>query len=113
MMSNYSGWIKFFYTIFNKLNNLKMRICVKFNIIKIPMPPPIYINKIRTPASYLNFFITNRSVLLPVFKVKGERKVINLFKKNFKNKKIVPIDCKELIWGFGAIHCMTQQEPKL
>ena len=85
----------------------------KFNIIKIPMPPPIYINKIRTPASYLNFFITNRSVLLPVFKVKGERKVINLFKKNFKNKKIVPIDCKELIWGFGAIHCMTQQEPKL
>ena len=64
-------------------------------------------------TSYLNFFITNRSVLLPVFKVKGERKVINLFKKNFKNKKIVPIDCKELIWGFGAIHCMTQQEPKL
>ena len=48
-----------------------------------------------------------------MFKVKGERKVINLFKKNFKNKKIVPIDCKELIWGFGAIHCMTQQEPKL
>ena len=38
--------------------------------------------------------------------------VIKIFKKEFKNRKIIPIDCSELIWGFGAIHCLTQQEPK-
>ena len=37
---------------------------------------------------------------------------IKIFKKEFKNRKIIPIDCSELIWGFGAIHCLTQQEPK-
>jgi len=83
----------------------------KFRIIKIPMPKPIYINNVRVPASYLNFYIANRIVLLPVFNDKNDKKVFLIFKKFFKKRKIIPIDCSELIWGFGAIHCMTQQEP--
>ena len=72
----------------------------------------IYINKFRVPASYLNFYIFNKFVLLPTFKDPKDKKVIKIFKKEFSNRKIVPIDCSELIWGFGAIHCLTQQEPK-
>ena len=83
----------------------------KFKIIEIPMPKPIYINNVQVPASYLNFYIANRIVLLPVFNDKNDKKVFSIFKKFFKKRKIIPIDCSELIWGFGAIHCMTQQEP--
>ncbi len=83
----------------------------KLKIIKIPMPKPIYIDNIKVPASYLNFYIANKIVLLPVFNDKNDKKVFLIFKKFFKSRKIIPIDCSELIWGFGAIHCMTQQEP--
>ena len=85
----------------------------KFRIIKIPMPKPISFDKVRVPASYMNFLICNKIVLLPIFNDAYDLKVIKIFKKFFKNKKIVGIDCSKLIWGFGAIHCMTQQEPKV
>ena len=77
------------------------------------MPKPIFIDNSRVPASYLNFFICNKKVLLPIFNNNLDKKVIKIFENFFKKKKIVPINCKDLIWGFGAIHCMTQQEPKL
>ena len=76
------------------------------------MPRPIYINKVRVPASYLNFYILNKFVLLPTFNDPKDKIVIKIFKKEFNSRKIIPIDCSELIWGFGAIHCLTQQEPK-
>ena len=85
----------------------------KFKIIKIPMPKTMYIKNTRVPASYLNFYMANKIVLLPIFSDVNDKKVILIFKKFFKTKKIVPIDCTELVWGFGAIHCMTQPEPKV
>ena len=83
-----------------------------FKIIKIPMPKAKYINGIRVPATYLNFYIANKIVLVPIFNDNKDKIVIKIFKKHFKKREIVPIDCSLLIWGFGAIHCMTQQEPK-
>ena len=56
--------------------------------------------------------MANKTVLVPIFNDKKDRIVIEIFKKHFKNRKIIPIDCSLLIWGFGAIHCMTQQEPR-
>ena len=85
----------------------------KFRIIKIPMPKPIFINNIKVPASYLNFLITNKTVLVPIFQDKNDNKVIHIFKKFFKKRRIIGINCKKLIWGFGAIHCMTLQEPSI
>ena len=83
----------------------------KFKIIKIPMPSPIFIQKTRVPASYLNFFISNKTVLVPIFNVKEDKKVLKIFRKFFTKRKVIAVDCSDLIWGFGAIHCMTQQEP--
>ena len=93
------------------LKNSKNSNGKKFKIIKIPMPAPIYINNEKVPASYLNFYIANKIVLLPVFNDKNDKKVLSIFKKFFKSRQIIPVDCSDLIWGFGAIHCMTQQEP--
>ena len=84
----------------------------RLKIKKIPMPKAIYINNVRVPASYLNFYILNKFVLLPTFNDPKDKIVIKIFKNEFSNRKIIPIDCSELIWGFGAIHCLTQQEPK-
>ena len=83
----------------------------RLKVIKIPMPNPIIIEGTRVPATYLNFYIANKIVLVPVFNDAKDKIVLNIFKKNFKSRKIIPINCSELIWGFGAIHCMTQQEP--
>ena len=98
------------FDILKKAKNLNGK---KFKIIKIPMPKPIFIQKVRVPASYLNFLICNKIVLLPLFNDPNDISVFNIFKKFFKTRKIIGIDCSKLIWGFGAIHCMTQQEPKI
>ena len=98
---------------FEILKNAKNLNGKKFNIIKIPMPRPIFIQNIRVPASYLNFLICNNVVLVPLFRDNNDNKVISIFKKFFKKRQIIGIDCTKLIWGFGAIHCMTQQEPKI
>ncbi len=98
---------------FKILKNTKDINGKRFRIIKIPMPKAKYIDKVRVPATYLNFFIGNKAILLPIFNDKNDIKVLKIFKNFFKNKKIVTIDCSKLIWGFGAIHCMTQQEPSI
>ncbi len=83
----------------------------KIKIIYLPMPEPKYIKGIRVPASYLNFYIANKIVLVPIFNDPKDKIVLKIFKKHFKNRKIVPIDCSVLVWGFGTIHCLTQQQP--
>ena len=98
------------YKILNKTTDQNGK---KLKIIKIPMPKPLYIERVRVPASYLNFYIANKIVLVPVFDDPNDSVVLKIFKKCFKNRKIVPINCVDLIWGFGAIHCLTQQEPAL
>ena len=95
------------FRILKKLDDFK-----KLKIIKIPMPEAKYIEGTRVPASYLNFYIANKVILVPTFNDKKDKLVLKMFRKYFKNRKVVPIDCSILIWGFGAIHCMTQQEPK-
>ena len=85
---------------------------INLKIEKIPMPKPIYINKTRVPASYLNFYISNKFILLPIFNDAKDKYVIKIFKRQFKGRRIIPINCSDLIWGFGAIHCLTQQEPR-
>ncbi len=98
---------------FNILKKAKNIDGKNFNLIKIPMPKPFFIQKVRVPASYLNFLICNKIILLPLFNDSNDKVVIKIFKKFFKTKKIVGIDCRNLIWGFGAIHCMTQHEPSV
>ena len=83
----------------------------KFKIIYLPMPKAKFIDGIRVPASYLNFYIANKVVLVPSFNDLNDRIVLKIFKKHFKNKKIILIDCSILVWGLGTLHCITQQEP--
>ena len=94
-------------------NQLKVLFKIKNIVDEVPMPSPIYIENTRVPASYMNFYICNKKIILPTFRVKEDNIAIKIFKNYFINKKIETVDCSKLIWGFGAIHCMTQQEPKI
>jgi agmatine deiminase len=81
--------------------------------IDLPMPAPVYFEGRRLPASYANFYIANGLVLVPVFNDPNDRVALDIFADIFPDRDIVPIYCGDLIWGFGAVHCMTQQQPAL
>jgi agmatine deiminase len=81
-----------------------------FEIIELPMPSPLITDGLRLPASYSNFYISNKYVLVPVFNDKNDDKVLSILQSLFKDREVIGIDCRDLIWGQGAIHCVTQQE---
>jgi agmatine deiminase len=84
-----------------------------FDIHTMPMPAKIEREGIRLPASYANFYIANKCVLLPTFADSNDARAIAVLEKLFPTRSIVPVDCRELIWGLGTFHCLTQQQPSL
>ncbi|MFY9646593.1 MAG: agmatine deiminase family protein [Terriglobales bacterium] len=83
----------------------------KLEIVEIPMPRPVVFEGRQLPASYANFYIANGVVLAPVFNDSNDRIALNTLAELFPTREIVPIYSGDLIWGFGALHCMTQQQP--
>jgi len=86
----------------------------RLKVGKLPMPKPLWLEEERRylPASYANFYIGNECVLLPVFKDRNDKKAIESLGKAFPERRIVPIYVAELVYGYGGIHCVTQQEPR-
>src|SRR5579871_67420 len=85
----------------------------QLNIIEIPMPDEIIYNDQRLPASYANFYIANRSVIVPTYRSDKDEKVLEIIAACFPGRKIVAIDSTEIIWGLGSFHCLSQQEPEV
>jgi agmatine deiminase len=83
----------------------------KLTVIDLPMPPRIEMDGFRSPASHANFYIANGVVLLPVFGGHSDATAESILREHFPTRTIVPIRCNEIVSGFGAIHCVTQQEP--
>jgi len=82
-------------------------------IIELPMPAPVIFEGRRLPASYANFYIANGVVLVPVFNDPNDRFALDILADLFPNREVIGIYSGDLIWGFGAMHCMTQQQPSL
>ena len=93
------------------LSRLDLEDGAPLQVIELPMPARIDREGLRLPASYANFYIANSVVLLPVFNDPADALAISVLEKAFPNRRIVAIDCRELIWGLGAFHCLTQQQP--
>jgi agmatine deiminase len=85
----------------------------RFEIVAVPMPRPVVFEGRRLPASYANFYIANGVVLVPVFNDPNDRIALDILAAQFPTRQIVPIYSGDLIWGFGAMHCMTQPQPAL
>jgi agmatine deiminase len=78
---------------------------------KLPMPAPLLFDGVRLPASYANFYIANRLVLVPTFNDPNDRVALNILADCFPGRTVTGIHCVELVWGLGTLHCMTQQQP--
>jgi agmatine deiminase len=77
----------------------------------LPMPRKMVREELRLPASYANFYIANTCVLAPTYDDPNDERALRLLREAFPTREIVGIDCRELIWGLGAFHCLTQQQP--
>ena len=84
-----------------------------FDIVELPMPKPIAYEGQRVPATYVNFYFANGALLIPTFgQPDRDRKAQAILQKRLPGLKVIGVDCRKLIWGLGAIHCFTQQQPK-
>lgn len=83
-----------------------------FDIIEIPMPKAVVHDGERLPATYINFYFINGALLVPTYgDKKNDRKALEILQSHLPKHKVIGVDCTELIWGLGAIHCLTQQMP--
>jgi len=83
----------------------------QLNIIELPMPEQLVYDDQRLPCSYANFYIANKSVIVPVFQTDRDEKALQIIQDCFPDRTVVGIDSLDIIWGLGSFHCLSQQEP--
>ena len=84
-----------------------------FKIVELPMPGIVAYDEQRLPASYANFLIGNGFVIVPVFNHPNDLKALNIIQAQFPGRSVIGIDCTDLVWGLGTLHCISQQEPSI
>ncbi|MCC6319761.1 MAG: agmatine deiminase family protein [Gemmatimonadaceae bacterium] len=83
----------------------------RLNVVTIPYPRAVMMDGQRLPASYANFYIGNRVVLVPTFNDPNDRVALNTLAACFPDREVVGIHAVDLVWGLGTLHCLSQQEP--
>ncbi|SHG19980.1 agmatine deiminase [Flavobacterium micromati] len=94
-----------------RLQNAKLEDGKSPIIVVLPMPKRIDFDGLRLPASYANFLILNNCVLVPTFNDANDRVALNILSECFPDREIIGINCTDFIWGFGTLHCLSQQIP--
>lgn len=85
----------------------------QLDIVELPMPSAVVWDDMRLPASYANFYIANKAVIVPTYRCDNDEKALCILESLFPDRKIVGIDSTDIIWGLGSFHCLSQQEPSL
>jgi agmatine deiminase len=85
----------------------------KLQVVTLPSPAPVCYEGTRLPASYANFYIANDVVLAPVFSDPADAKALGILRELFSGRKVIGLECTHMVAGLGAIHCVTQQEPRV
>jgi agmatine deiminase len=80
-------------------------------IVTLPMPPAMHHEGQRLPASYANFYIANGIVLMPAYHPRTDELARATLQRCIPDRKVIPLDSLNLIWGLGSFHCVTQQWP--
>jgi agmatine deiminase len=94
-----------------QLKSMRLLNGKQLNIVEIPMPDPVIWEEQMLPASYANFYIANNQVVVPTFRSDKDDKALQIIQGCFPDREIVGIDSKDIIWGLGSFHCLSQQEP--
>jgi len=93
-----------------RLEGVKLPDGAKLEIISLPMPQPVVFDRVRLPASYANFLITNETVLVPTFNDPADRFALGIIAECFPDREVRGIHAVDLVWGLGTIHCLTKEE---
>jgi agmatine deiminase len=96
-----------------RLEGMRLEDGSKIQVVPLPMPSPLLIDGIRLPASYANFYISNAAVIVPTFNDPNDRKALGIFAELITDRPVVGIHAVDLVYGFGTLHCLTQQQPAL
>jgi len=94
-----------------RIRDLRLEDGSKPEIVELPMPSPLYFDGTRLPASYANFYIGNSSVIVPTFNDPNDRIALGILGELFRDRPVTGIHAVDLVWGFGSLHCLTQQQP--
>jgi agmatine deiminase len=94
-----------------RIGDLRLEDGAKPEVVALPMPSPLYFDGVRLPASYANFYICNAAVIVPTFNDPNDRVALGILGELFKDRPVVGIHALDLVWGFGSLHCLTQQQP--
>ena len=95
------------------LQQLKLEDGKSLNIIELPMPGAVIHEDMRLPASYANFYISNKYVVVPTFRDKNDDRALEILQTCFPDRTVVGLDSWDIIWGLGSFHCLSQQEPSV
>jgi agmatine deiminase len=94
-----------------RIKDLRLEDGAKPEVVELPMPAPLYFDGVRLPASYANFYICNAAVIVPTFNDPNDRVALGILGELFRDRPVVGIHAVDLVWGFGSLHCLTQQQP--
>jgi agmatine deiminase len=94
-----------------RLEGVRLPDGTRLEVVRLPMPAPLYLDGMRLPASYANFYISNQAVLVPTFNDPNDRVALGILAELFTDRQVVGIHAVDLVLGQGTIHCLTQQEP--
>lgn len=94
-----------------QLKQMRLLSGKQLNIIELPMPEELIYEDQRLPCSYANFYIANKSVIVPTFRSDRDEKAMRIIQDAFPGREVVGIDSTDIIWGLGSFHCLSQQEP--
>jgi agmatine deiminase len=94
-----------------RIQDLRLEDGSKPEVVELPMPSPLYFDGARLPASYANFYICNSSVIVPTFNDPNDRVALGILGDLFRDRPVTGIHAVDLVWGFGSLHCLTQQQP--
>lgn len=94
-----------------RIGDLRLEDGSKPEVVELPMPTPLYFDGVRLPASYANFYISNAAVIVPTFNDPNDRVALGILGELFKDRPVIGIHAVDLVWGFGSLHCLTQQQP--
>ncbi|MBI5683642.1 MAG: agmatine deiminase family protein [Verrucomicrobia bacterium] len=97
----------------NRLRSMRDQADRPLRVIELPMPGRIEGRGQRLPASYANFYIANGVVLVPVYSHRNDKRALEVLQRCFPKRRVIGVECTDLVWGLGALHCVTQQQPKV
>jgi agmatine deiminase len=94
-------------------NLRRLELAGGLRVVKLPYPRAVIMDGQRLPASYANFYIANGVVIVPTFNDRNDRIALNTLAELMPDREVVGINCLDLVWGLGTLHCLTQQQPRI